>query len=46
MLAFTSLPSKVDKFNSFFGLVVVGLEKAISSILRKIIARKNHGFKI
>ncbi|RVX05681.1 hypothetical protein CK203_027235 [Vitis vinifera] len=41
-LSSASLPSKFAKFSSFLGLQVVGFEKEINSLLRKMESRKGH----
>ena len=45
-LSFASLPSKFAKFSSFLGLRMVGFEKEINSLLRKMESRKGHEVKV
>ena len=45
-LSFTSLPSKFANFSSFLGLSMVGFEKEITSLLKRMESRKGHGFKV
>ena len=40
-----SLPSSFVKFSSSLGMPVVGLEKEISSLLKKLNSRKGRGVK-
>ena len=45
-LSFAIIPNKFAKFNSFLGLPVVGFEKEIIALLRKMESRKGNGIKV
>ena len=45
-LGSVSLPDNLVKFSSFLGLPMVGVEKEINYLLRKLESRKGHGVKV